>query len=472
MNQVDEIVFNKDEEKVNYAKISSFFIPEFISNEMEIIQTLNSNDQSKDKIFQIDNIKNIFDESCLTLNESDDEENEKSIYFLKKQDNFEIDSRISENSTNIFTDQEKYLKGKKEDSFKKKINFKTVLRKKRGKKAKDNENNSTKKPHGSDDFDNIQRKIQVHYISFLISFANDKLRNIFGNKCKYNFKDVKYDLKRIVNHKNVEYLKQSKYSDIIQMKISPKNKKFNEDTNKNIYLELIKISKEFENFFDKKYLYIFQKYYLGLKKNENEINFEGQKTLTVVRNGVTPETAKPEIWEGIITEFTQKIKENVGNEIISYLESDFTTTNPATLATSQMTIMSAMKNYFKYEAIMMVCGISSINLEGTLEDWEKIKKKLEFFSKNEFGLNWWTKHLIPIIDKIIETKICYNKNKDIDENLRKFWKDIIRVKRGGVYQPDVIDGWIVKFLPNISEERINEKLNDPDIPDQADCPPC
>lgn len=277
MNQVDEIVFNKDEEKVNYAKISSFFIPEFISNEMEIIQTLNSNNQSKDKIFQIDNIKNIFDESCLTLNESDDEENEKSIYFHKKQDNFEIESRISENSTNIFTDQEKYLKGKKEDSFKKKINFKTVLRKKRGKKAKDNENNSTKKPHGSDDFDNIQRKIQVHYISFLISFANDKLRNIFGNKCKYNFKDVKYDLKRIVNHKNVEYLKQSKYSDIIQMKISPKNKKFNEDTNKNIYLELIKISKEFENFFDKKYLYIFQKYYLGLKKNENEINFEGQK---------------------------------------------------------------------------------------------------------------------------------------------------------------------------------------------------
>ena len=219
MNQVDEIVFNKDEEKVNYAKISSFFIPEFISNEMEIIQTLNSNNQSKDKIFQIDNIKNIFDESCLTLNESDDEENEKSIYFLKKQDNFEIESRISENSTNIFTDQEKYLKGKKEDSFKKKINFKTVWRKKRGKKAKDNENNSTKKPHGSDDFDNIQRKIQVHFITFLISFANDKLRNIFGNKCKYNFKDVKYDLKRIVNHKNVEYLKQSKYSDIIQMKI-------------------------------------------------------------------------------------------------------------------------------------------------------------------------------------------------------------------------------------------------------------
>jgi len=121
------------------------------------------------------------------------------------------------------------------------------LKKKRGKKPKENNQKLTKKPHGSDDFDNIQRKIQVHFISFLISFSNDLLKHFFGNKTKYHFKDVKYELKRIVNHKNVEYLKQSKYSDIIQMKISPKNKKFNEDTNKNIYLELIKISKEFEN---------------------------------------------------------------------------------------------------------------------------------------------------------------------------------------------------------------------------------
>ena len=99
-------------------------------------------------------------------------------------------------------------------------------------------------------------------------------------------------------------------------------------------------------------LLFLQGYAKFMEKNSEKlrniyVNFEGQKTLTVVRNGVTPETAKPEIWEGIITEFTQKIKENVGNEIISYLESDFTTTNPATLATSQMTIMSAMKNYFK-----------------------------------------------------------------------------------------------------------------------------
>ena len=135
--------------------------------------------------------------------------------------------------------------------------------------------------------------------------------------------------------------------------------------------------------------------------------------------------------------------------------------------------MSAMKNYFIYETIMLKCGISSITLEGSLEDWEKIKKKFEFFAKEEFGLNSWIKYLIPIINKIIETKIYYNKNKTINNEIRNFWKDMIRVKFGDFYKPDVIDGWIIKFIPDLSgkEPKIYEKLYDRDIPDQIlSCP--
>ena len=203
------------------------------------------------------------------------------------------------------------------------------------------------------------------------------------------------------------------------------------------------------------------------------VNFEGKKTLIVKREGLTPETASKEDWQGIIEEFTGKIKNEIGENIISNLESNFTTTNPVTLTTSQVSIMSAMKQYFIYKVIMCVCGISQITLEGSLEDWEKIKKKIEFFSKEEFGLNWWTKHLIPIIDNIIETKNYYNQNKDIDNKLRNFWKDIIRLKRGGAYKPTVIDVWIIKFIPNLSgsEPGIYEHLNDSDIPDQIiSCP--
>ena len=226
-------------------------------------------------------------------------------------------------------------------------------------------------------------------------------------------------------------------------------------------------------------LILFLQGYSRFMENHSEklrniyVNFEGKKNITVVRYSMTPETAKPEDWRNIFDEFTKNIEGQIGENIMSNLKSNFTTTNPVTLTTSQVSIMSAMKQYFKYKVIMCVCGISSITLEGSLEDWKKIKEKFEFFSKEEFGLNPWIKSLIPIIDKIIETKSYYNQNKAITEELRNFWKDIIRVKRGGAYKPDVIDGWIIKFVPNVSGENptIYRRLLDNQIPDQIlSCP--
>ena len=81
--------------------------------------------------------------------------------------------------------------------------------------------------------------------------------------------------------------------------------------------------------------------------------------------------------------------------------------------------MSAFKEYFSYKLRMLACGISSISLEGSLEDWEKIKYKLEYLSTK--GLEWWTKHLIPIIDNIILTKKLYTEKKILNEELIDFW---------------------------------------------------
>ena len=134
-----------------------------------------------------------------------------------------------------------------------------------------------KKLHGPGDFDNIQRKIQVHFITYLIKLANDIIKTILGNKVKYHFRDIKYDIKKIVNHDYVEYLKKVNYSDILQMVISPKNKKYDENSNKKLYKKLIEESDLFKKIFDKEYLYIMQKYYFELKGNETEIDFDGIK---------------------------------------------------------------------------------------------------------------------------------------------------------------------------------------------------
>ena len=210
------------------------------------------------------------------------------------------------------------------------------------------------------------------------------------------------------------------------------------------------------------------------KLRNSYVNFENKETIKITRYGMTPETATKEDWQDILNEFIQKIKKYIGENIISTLESNFSTTSKVSLTTSQVTIMSAMKNYFTYEVVMEGCGISSITLEGNLEDWQKIKSKLEFFSKKEMCLLWWIKHLIPIIDKIIMTKKYYDKNKTINEEIRNFWKDMIRFKYGeDIYDPNFINGWIIKFIPNYEEEqpKLYNELNEDDVPDQIiSCP--
>ena len=43
----------------------------------------------------------------------------------------------------------------------------------RGRKRKSNSENPT---HGKDSFDNVQRKLQVHFINFITNFCNDAIR--------------------------------------------------------------------------------------------------------------------------------------------------------------------------------------------------------------------------------------------------------------------------------------------------------
>ena len=205
---------------------------------------------------------------------------------------------------------------------------------------------------------------------------------------------------------------------------------------------------------------------------EKYVNFKGQKTIEIDRMGQYLHTFSEEDWNGIIDECVEQIGEHVGEEIISNLQSDFTTTNEVTLLASQTSIMSAMKHYFKFGVACGGCGISSIILEGSLEDWNKIKSKLKFLSK--FALNWWTKHLIPIIDNIIKTKVYYSQNNKINNELIDFWKKMIRIKdKNDKYEPDIINGWIIKFIPNLEEEhpKLYEELNEMEVPDQIiSCP--
>ena len=232
----------------------------------------------------------IIEELKKAMEESESEKgkseiNEESSFKQKKKNTRKKDKqkKVLQSSfntaKNISTNEEKNtVTDSKQSCITKAVNFKTVLHHKRGRKGIENKNNKYyNKYHGSAEFDNVQRKIQVSFINFLIRLANDAIKAVFGKNTKYFFKDVKYEFKKVVNHKYVEYLKQCKYSDIIQMKISAKNKKLGPNLNKETLEEICKLSPQLQKLFDQNYLYLFQKYYCTLKNEQEILDFEGLK---------------------------------------------------------------------------------------------------------------------------------------------------------------------------------------------------
>lgn len=162
-----------------------------------------------------------------------------------------------------------------DNSISKNITFKTVLHHKRGRKEKDKK--IGKKYHGSGDFDNIQRKIQVSFFNFLIQLGNDAIKTVLGEDAKFYFQNVNYKFKKVVSHDYLEKLKKSKFSDILNLDISPKKRSYSENSNKKTYAEVCMLSPNLKNLFKSNYLYLFQKYFCEIEKNQDIIEIEGIK---------------------------------------------------------------------------------------------------------------------------------------------------------------------------------------------------
>ena len=140
--------------------------------------------------------------------------------------------------------------------------------KKRGRKPK----KQTKRIHKALDQDNIIRKIQVHFLSFIIFFCNDLIQAILPNNKDLVFKNIVYEIKKTVNHAYIENLKSKSIGDILQLKASPKNKKFHDNINKIIFDRICLLNPFLKKFFEISYLDMFNNYYC---MKEREIDVEG-----------------------------------------------------------------------------------------------------------------------------------------------------------------------------------------------------
>lgn len=252
---------SQDSNKNNF-KNSAFSPYNNIYHKINIINNVNNKINDDNIIIDVknDNNKienNNFDEiNYGDLNDSN---------FLK-DDNFENTKIMNSN------DDRKILK--KIFSLQLYDNNKKLIIKKRGRK-------SSKKTilhvHTASDDDNILRKIQVHFLTFLVSFTNDYIGALFPKTDKKHipfFRHFDYKLKRIINHGSIEKMKSSSIGDILQMQASPKNKTCVNNINQIIYMKLCQQFPELRTiYFNKKFKEFFVEYYYN--KNDRTILLNG-----------------------------------------------------------------------------------------------------------------------------------------------------------------------------------------------------
>ena len=176
------------------------------------------------------------------------------------------------------------------------------------------------------------------------------------------------------------------------------------------------------------------------------VDFEGKKNLFVQYEGSGIKLINQKILEDFSVQINKQMIKYLGEEILQILTSDFTTTDHDSLIISKLSIMGAFQKYFNYAMGDCICGIPYIILEGTAEDFQKIKEKAEKLSKYEF--DWYISRIIPHIQKMIDAK-----NGKVDND---YFRDIIKrnevkddIMWGCTPEDEMISnitGWILDFF--------------------------
>ena len=152
-------------------------------------------------------------------------------------------------------------------------------------------------------------------------------------------------------------------------------------------------------------------------------------------------------WKKLIAGFAAQINEYTKGDVAKTITADFTTTGVTERIASQVTLMETVKTYFDYVIHYMGCGIPSITLMGTPQDWQKVLEKTEQLEK--YGMGDWFKSLKPILTEFIKASE--------GKPNQAFWQNMVKKENPDklvgnkvcdLRKPTVLDGWMLKLFPD------------------------
>ena len=170
-------------------------------------------------------------------------------------------------------------------------------------------------------------------------------------------------------------------------------------------------------------------------------------------------------WEKLIAGFAAQIDEYTKGDIAKTMTADFTTTGVTERITSQVTLMETVKTYFDYIIHYVGCGIPSITLKGTPEDWQKVLEKTKQLEK--YGMSKWIKSLKPILTEFV--------NASQGTPNQAFWQGMVKKedpdklvgdKVCDLRTPTILDGWMLKLFPDENGKTLDQVLHTHEMPSE------
>ena len=190
------------------------------------------------------------------------------------------------------------------------------------------------------------------------------------------------------------------------------------------------------------------------------VNQEGKMDLVIETD--TDLMTEEVDWPILINDFASQIDKHTKDNIAKTITSDFSTTGSVERVASQITLMESVKSYFEYIVEYFACGIPSITLDGSVEDWKRVREKTMQLKK--YGLEKWIDSLDPILKEFILA--ADGKPNQI------FWKSMMkkqsvdRLAGGGCLpeMPTKLDGWLLKLFPDENGVTLEEISHTKDMP--------
>ena len=192
------------------------------------------------------------------------------------------------------------------------------------------------------------------------------------------------------------------------------------------------------------------------------VNHEGKMDLAIMTDkDLLTEEAD---WPSLIDDFSSQIEKYTKGDIAKTITSDFTTTSLIERVASQITLMESVKSYFEYIVYRIACGIPTITLQGTVEDWQHVLEKTN--NLKQYGLESWVNSLEPILKEFIQAA-------DGHPN-QKFWKGMVKKQeveklKGGACSPDKpteLDGWLLKLFPDENGQTLDKVAHTKEMPSE------